>query len=115
MQFRSQLAKRFIPGCLLCVAGAVLVAGSLPAAAEDARFVPAKRPAQKAAAPAPRATVRVISVPPECPADDNEAMNAMRAFIDPTTGELRAADAGRGSGAGPRPRTRDGALRPGAS
>jgi len=52
--------------------------------------------ATKAAAPsgkdAPRAIVRVISIPlqEECPADDNEAMNAMRAFIDPETGELRA-------------------------
>ena len=26
----------------------------------------------------------------ECPADDNEAMNAVKAFIDPATGELRA-------------------------
>lgn len=50
---------------------------------------------QKAAAPsgkaAPRAEVRVISIPlQECPADDNEGMKALKAFIDPETGELRA-------------------------
>ncbi|MGA7990652.1 MAG: hypothetical protein WCC53_04400 [Thermoanaerobaculia bacterium] len=76
-------------------AGAILIAGS-PSLAEDARFVPAKRPPEKAAAsetaPAPRAIVRVVSVSAqtECPADDNEAMNAVKAFIDPATGELRA-------------------------
>ena len=69
-------------------------------AAEDARFIPAKPPVKKAAAPdaapttalAPQVDVRVVSIPlqEECPADDNEGMNAVRAFIDPATGELRA-------------------------
>jgi hypothetical protein len=33
--------------------------------------------------------VTVISIPGECPADDNPPMTAMKAFIDPQTGELR--------------------------
>jgi hypothetical protein len=74
---------------------AVLVSGTSSMAAEDARSIPAKRPAKSpaasVAAPAPRAVVRVISIPlQECPADDNEGMNAVKAFIDPATGELRA-------------------------
>ena len=66
------------------------------AAAEDARYIPAKRPTKAGAsaptaATAPRAEVRVISIPLDtCPADDNEAMTAVKAFIDPATGELRA-------------------------
>jgi hypothetical protein len=96
MHFKPRLVKRFIwrwAGPL--AAGAALVAGSPSLAAEDARLIPAKRPAKKAAgaatAPAPRVDVRVISVPlQECPADDNEGMNAVKAFIDPATGELRA-------------------------
>jgi len=96
MRFKPPLVKRFlwISAGPLAVA-AVLVAGSPSMAAEDARFIPAKPPAKKAAAPvaapAQRAEVRVISIPlQECPADDNEGMNAVRAFIDPVTGELRA-------------------------
>ena len=72
---------------------AVLVSGSPALAAEDARLIPAKPPAKKTAASvaAPRVEVRVISIPlQECPADDNEGMNAVKAFIDPATGELRA-------------------------
>jgi hypothetical protein len=33
--------------------------------------------------------VTVISIPGECPADDNPPLTAMKAFIDPQTGELR--------------------------
>lgn len=50
---------------------------------------------RKAAAPSGKkvqlAKVRIISVPlpEECPADDNEPMSGMRAFVDPKTGELR--------------------------
>ena len=96
MHFKPRLVKRFLwrwVGPL--AAGAALVAGSPSMAAEDARLIPAKRPAKKAAesvaAPAPRANVRVISIPlQECPADDNEAVNAVKAFLDPATGELRA-------------------------
>lgn len=77
---------------------AVLFAATPSAAAEEARLVPAKAPAARSAAPAaaaaPRANVRVISIPlQECPADDNEGMNAMKAFLDPDTGELRAPSA----------------------
>lgn len=95
MRLPPRLVKRFLGRCAgPLAAAAVLVAGAPAAAAEDARFVPAKRPAAKVAAPdaaAPRATVRVVSIPmQECPADDNEGMNAVKAFIDPTTGELRA-------------------------
>ena len=96
MRLKPCLVKRFLwmSAGPLAVA-AVLVAGSPSMAAEDARYIPAKPPAKKAAAPvaspAPRADVRVISIPlQECPADDNEGMNAMKAFIDPATGELRA-------------------------
>lgn len=100
MRLKPCLVKRFLwmSAGPLAVA-AVLVAGSPSVAAEDARFIPAKRPATKAAASvaapttalAPRTEVRVISIPlQECPADDNEAMNAVKAFIDPATGELRA-------------------------
>lgn len=97
MRLKPSLVKRFLwmSAGPLAVA-AVLVAGSPSMAAEDPRVIPAKRPAEKAAAggtaPAPRAIVRVVSVPlqAECPADDNEAMNAVKAFIDPATGELRA-------------------------
>jgi hypothetical protein len=75
-------------------AALALFAGSSSTAAEDARFIPAKRPAKagaSAAAAAPQAEVRVISIPlEECPADDNEAMTAVKAFLDPATGELRA-------------------------
>jgi hypothetical protein len=96
MRLKPFLVKRFLwmsAGPL--AVSAVLVAGSPSMVAEDARFIPAKPPAKKAAAsaaaPAPRAEVRVISIPlQECPADDNEAMNAVKAFIDPATGELRA-------------------------
>jgi hypothetical protein len=50
-----------------------------------------QKPTATAPAEAPRAIVRVISIPlQECPADDNEGMNAVKAFIDPATGELRA-------------------------
>jgi hypothetical protein len=100
MRLKPSLVKRFlwISAGPLAVA-AVLVAGSPSMAAEDARFIPAKPPAKKAAASvaaptaalAPQAEVRVISIPlQECPADDNEGMNAVKAFIDPATGELRA-------------------------
>ena len=100
MRFKPPLVKRFLwmSAGPLAVA-AVLIAGSPSMAAEDARFIPAKPPAKKAAASvaapatalAPRAEVRVISIPlQECPADDNEGMNAVKAFIDPATGELRA-------------------------
>jgi hypothetical protein len=97
MRLKPPLVKRFlwVSAGPLAVA-AVLVAGSPSMAAEDARYIPAMRPAGKAAAsetaPAPRAIVRVVSIPArtECPADDNEAMNAVKAFIDPATGELRA-------------------------
>lgn len=100
MRLKRSLVKRFLwmSAGPLAVA-AVLVAGSPSMAAEDARFIPAKRPATKAAASvvapttalAPQVEVRVISVPlQECPADDNEGMNAVKAFIDPATGELRA-------------------------
>jgi hypothetical protein len=64
--------------------------------AKTAASSPAKsgeaKPAATAPVEAPRAIVRVISMPlqQECPADDNEAMNAVKAFIDPATGELRA-------------------------
>jgi hypothetical protein len=96
MHFNPRLVKRLLwrwAGPL--AAGAALVAGSPSLAAEEARFIPAKRPSKKAAesaaAPAPRVDVRVISIPlQECPADDNEGMSAVRAFIDPATGELRA-------------------------
>lgn len=96
MPLKPSLVKRFLwmTAGPLSVA-AVLVAGSPSMAAEDASYIPAKRPAKKAAAsvaaPAPRADVRVISIPlQECPADDNESMHALRAFIDPVTRELRA-------------------------
>ena len=112
MHFNSHLLKRFIwrwPGLL--AAGAVLVAGSPATAAEDTRFVPAKRPVQKTAAPPPlplRARTCESSPSPSrnVPADDNEGMNAVKAFIDPATGELRAPTRRGGSGAGPRDRAR---------
>jgi hypothetical protein len=68
---------------------AALVTGPPSMAAEDARFVPGKRPLENST---PRAIVRVVSVPArtECPADDIGAMNAVKAFIDPATGTLRA-------------------------
>lgn len=113
MRLDSSLVKRFLwrsAGPL--ATAAVLVAGSPSLAAEDPQFTPAKRPAKPAAASvaaptavapekvpapagsralAPRVEVRVISIPlQECPADDNEGMNAVKAFIDPATGELRA-------------------------
>ncbi len=69
------------------------LAGSPSIAAENGRFIPAKRPAKTAesvAAVPSRVNVRVVSIPQECPADDNEAMSAVKAFIDPVTGELRA-------------------------
>lgn len=94
MHFKRCSVKRLIWRCAGPLAvGAALAAPSM--AAEDARLIPAKRPAKRAAesaaAPAPRANVRVISIPlQECPADDNEGMNAVKAFIDPATGELRA-------------------------
>ena len=96
MRLKPPLVKRFlwISAGPLAVA-AVLAVGSPSLAAEDARYIPAKRPAKQAAAPvaapAPRVNVRVVSIPlQECPADDNESVNALRAFIDPATGELRA-------------------------
>lgn len=94
MRLKPHPVKRFLwrSAGPLAVA-AVLVSGSPALAAEDARFIPAKPPAKKIAAPvaAPRVEVRVISIPlQECPADDNEGMNAVRAFVDPATGELRA-------------------------
>ena len=63
---------------------------------ESGSCTPAKTaPKNAAASPSdsatPRAVVRVISIPLQgCPADDNEGMNAVKAFIDPATGELRA-------------------------
>ncbi len=87
MRLKPSLVKRFLwmsAGPLAVVA--IMSGGSPSMAAEDARFVPAKRPTKKAAA-----EVRVVSIPlQECPADDNESTNAMKAFIDPATGELRA-------------------------
>ncbi len=124
MRLKPSLVKRFLwmSAGPLSVA-AVLVAGSPSMAAEDARYVPAKRPAKKAAAsvaappplPPRGRIVRVISMPlqEECPADDNESMNAVRAFIDPATGELRAPTAGRGGGPGPRDRAKGCAPRSG--
>ncbi len=99
MRLKPCLVKRFLwmSAGPLAVA-TVLVAGPPSMAAEDARFIPAKCPAEKAAAPIaaptarPQVKVRVVSIPlpEECPADDNEGLNAMKAFIDPATGELRA-------------------------
>jgi hypothetical protein len=65
-------------------AALALFAGSSSTAAEDARFIPAKRPAKAGASAAAAAPLE------ECPADDNEAMTAVKAFLDPATGELRA-------------------------
>lgn len=94
MQLKPCLLRRFLwrSAGPLAVA-AVLVSGSPSLAAEDARLIPAKRPAKSTAvsAAAPRVEVRVISIPlQECPADDNESTNTVKAFIDPATGELRA-------------------------
>jgi hypothetical protein len=94
MRLKPSLVKHFLwrSAGPLAVA-AVLVSGSPSMAAEDARSIPAKPPAKKTSASvaAPRVEVRVISIPlQECPADDNEGMNAVKAFIDPATGELRA-------------------------
>lgn len=94
MRHRNSLVQR-----LLCksagasVVAAALAGGTLPLAAGDTPLVPAKRPPSKAsdaAASAPRANVRIVSVPSECPTDENEAMTAVRAFVDPNTGEFRA-------------------------
>jgi len=94
----------------VAAAAVVLSAGSRMAAADESgHCTAAKEPSKKAVASAPaksgetkpvatpaetasHAVVRVISMPlqEECPADDNEAMNAVKAFIDPATGELRA-------------------------
>lgn len=83
MRLDPHRLKRFVPTLL---AVGVLVAGSLPTAAEDARFVPAKRPAKPAAA----APVKIAPRPAEpCPADDTAAQPGMRAFVDPATGQLR--------------------------
>ncbi|HEX5854919.1 MAG TPA: hypothetical protein VFZ57_04810, partial [Thermoanaerobaculia bacterium] len=95
MRLKPPGMKRFlwVSAGPLAVA-AVLVSGSPSMAAEGARFVPAERPVNTTATAAPengRAVVRVISIPlQECPADDNEGMNAVKAFLDPATGELRA-------------------------
>ncbi len=110
MRLKPSFVKRFLwmsAGPLALAA--VLAAASPSLAAEDARFIPAKRPGEKAAASvaarAPLANVRVISIPrEECPADDNEGMNAVKAFIDPATGELRAPTQEEEAGAGPRDR-----------
>lgn len=94
MQFEPCLVRRFLwrSAGPLAVAAA-LVSGSPSLAGEDTRLIPAKRPAKKTAASVttPRVEVRVVSIPlQECPADDNEGMSAVKAFIDPATGELRA-------------------------
>jgi hypothetical protein len=82
----------FIPTGAL--AAALLAAAPPARAAEETGAGPAKKPAPRttvAAPAAPRATVKVVSIPlQECPADDNESLNAVKAFIDPATGELRA-------------------------
>lgn len=94
MRLKPSLVKRFLwmsTGPLAIAAA--LVAATPSRAAQDAPFTPAKPPAKKTAATvaAPRVEVRVISIPlQECPADDNEGMSAVKAFIDPATGELRA-------------------------
>ena len=74
-------------GLASAVAG-VLAFSGVAQAEDGAACHKAPAPSAKAAA---LAKVRVISIPlQECPADDNEGMNAVRAFIDPETGQLRA-------------------------
>jgi hypothetical protein len=94
MRLKPHLVKRFLWRSAGPLAAAVLVSGPSALMAGDVSFVPAKRPVNTTATPAPengRAVVRVISIPlQECPADDNEGMNAVKAFLDPVTGELRA-------------------------
>src|SRR5215813_8040791 len=83
---RSSPCLRFTLGL---AAACVLALSSSAQGSDD-------RPLRKAAAPSggndASVKVRVVSIPleEECPADDNEAMTAVRAFIDPETGELRA-------------------------
>ncbi len=93
MHFKRRPVKRSIrmwPG--LVVAAAAFATSPLTAAGSPG-FTPAQRPAVatgSAALPA-RVTVRVVNVPlQECPADDREGQGAMKAFIDPDTGALRA-------------------------
>lgn len=70
-------------------AACVLVLSSVAQAAEASS--PRKTDAHSGEDATP-VKVRVISIPlqDECSNDDNEAMDGMRAFVDPTTGELRA-------------------------
>jgi hypothetical protein len=96
MQLKVCVVKRFLGMWAGPIAvGAVLVAGSPSMAAEDARFIPAKRPVKTTAVPvaAPTAAATpekaALKSAEPCPADDTATQSGMRAFIDPATGQLR--------------------------